>query len=121
MKRDLDLIRKIVILLKDHEHGNAPDELKIDGFTDEQIDYHCYLLKDAELITGVSIPTHHSESPAVKPLGLTWKGHEFADNAQNETFWAQAKDKIKNTSGVVSFSIFNAFLTETIKGALKDS
>lgn len=119
MKRDLDLIRKILILLNEYEYGRAPSELKVDGFTDEQIGYHCYILKDAQLIRAVDTTELGSSSPTALPLGLTWEGHEFVDNAQNENFWVQAKNKIKGIGGTVSLSILTNTLTNIIKEALK--
>ena len=32
MKRDIDLVREILIACNDYEHGNAPANLQIDGY-----------------------------------------------------------------------------------------
>lgn len=46
MKRDLDLIRKMLLAIEESPSGFAP-ELKFPGYTDAQIGYHAYLLIDA--------------------------------------------------------------------------
>ena len=51
MKRDLELIRKMVLAIEDAPSGYAP-ELKFEGYTDEQVGYHAYLLLDAGLAKG---------------------------------------------------------------------
>lgn len=119
MRRDLDLIRKILICLSEYEHGNFSSELTIDGFTDEQIGYHCFILKNAGLIRAFETTTSGSNGPTASPIGLTWEGHEFVDNAQDENVWKKVKNKIKKTSGTVSFSILTNILAEAIKEALK--
>jgi len=50
MKRDFDLIRKILLTMEAHEHGFLRDELRIDGYNDEQIAFHMYLLGEAGLV-----------------------------------------------------------------------
>ena len=40
MKRDMDLVRKILMVCADHEHGHAPRNLMIEGYSDEQIGHH---------------------------------------------------------------------------------
>jgi len=114
MKRNLDLIREILIFLNSDK---PPSELKVDGFTDEQIGYHCYILKDAKLIRAAD--TTMGSRVSALPLGLTWEGHEFVDNAQNENFWIQAKNKIKGTGGTVSLSILTNTLGKVAQDALE--
>jgi len=114
MKRHLDLIREILILLNKDE---LPSELKVNGFTDEQIGYHCYILKDAKFIRAAD--TSIGSRVSAIPLGLTWEGHEFVDNAQNEKFWVQAKNKIKGIGGTVSLSILTNTLDKVMQGALE--
>ncbi len=74
MKRDMDLVRTIVFLLEDHEHGRSPREIQIDGYTAEQIGYHAYIMKEAGLIRA-AVRSVNSPSPCAIPTGLTWAGH----------------------------------------------
>jgi len=48
MKRDLDLIRKMTLLIVDTPTAYAPDDLAVDGFTEDEIGYHAYLMVDYE-------------------------------------------------------------------------
>ena len=49
MKRDPDLIRKIILAVEDLPTGLVLDKIKIDGYTREQIGYHSYLIVDSGL------------------------------------------------------------------------
>ena len=63
MKRDMDLVRKIVFALEEHEHGHAPHPFLIEGYTDEQVGYHTHLMKEAGLILAANVTTMESTSP----------------------------------------------------------
>ena len=86
MKRDMDLVRKMVLAIEDHPDGSAP-EMKIEGYTDEQIGYHAYLLVDSGLATGSDVTTFGSSGPEYILTALTSAGHDFADSARNQYVW----------------------------------
>jgi hypothetical protein len=114
MKRDMDLIREILLTMERHEYGNAPDILEVEGYTEEQIGYHCYLLNDAGLINAADVTDASSTSPSAIPFNLKWNGHEFIANAQNENIWGQAKEAVAKL-GDASFSIWSSVLVEVVK------
>lgn len=117
MKRNMDLIRAILIRLEEHEHGYAPRGLEIPGFTEEEIGYHCFLLNDAGLINADDDMGAGSPSPSSIPMNLTWSGHEFIVNAKNENIWGQAKEAVKKL-GDVSLSVWTEVLTQIVKNNL---
>ena len=49
MKRDMDLIRKILLLMEVEPQRKVPG---IEGYTSEQIGHHVYLMMQAGLIEG---------------------------------------------------------------------
>lgn len=113
MKRDMDLIRAILLTIESHEHGFAP-KIEIPNYTQEQINYHAYLLKEAGLVQAIDITSMSSEGPEAMITRLTWAGHEFLDSARQNNIWNQAKDKI-NKIGGATLPIWTALLTELIK------
>ncbi|MCL5770137.1 MAG: DUF2513 domain-containing protein [Planctomycetes bacterium] len=106
MKSDLELVRKILLACEDHPHGFAPQELKIDGYTDDEIDYHVHIAGDAGLLRVTDVTHCGSSSPCAIPRSTTWAGHEFLDNSKDETVWAKAK----RASGNSSFDMLKAVL-----------
>ena len=65
MKRDMELIRKIVLTVEDAPGGFAPREIKIDGYTDDQIRYHAHLMIQAELAKGSDVTHTGSSGPDI--------------------------------------------------------
>lgn len=117
MKRDLDLIRKILLAIEDHPQGYAPD-LKFDGYTDEQIGYQSYLLIDAGLAQGQDMAGFGSTGPNSKIFKLTWAGHEFADAARNDKLWTKAMGIVKEKGGSVTMDVLKDLLTSLMKAAI---
>ena len=105
MKRDMDLVRSILIAIE----GNETPSLSRDDFyrrrfkemfpscppwNDIQIVEHVRIMEQAGLIKvdGVMGPRGFSS------LGLEWEGHEFIANARNEDVWKKAKNMFGDTS-----------------------
>jgi hypothetical protein len=99
VKRDLDLIRTILIAV---ESGDPKAELPC---TQEEFAYHAALLKDAGLIEGAVALDNKGQPRAAHITRLTWTGHEFLDAARNDTVWNAAKDKFLKPGASWTFSI----------------
>jgi hypothetical protein len=115
MKRDLDLIRLILIELEGEE------EVSLSDYTKEQIDYHKALVKEAGFADGVIkfSSMDNSNIPALAILNrLTWEGHEFLDKAKNEKTWNKAKSIIKSKGGSLSMEAIKIVMSESVKFVL---
>lgn len=117
MKRDMDLVRAILIAVEREPAGFAPPNLEIEGYSKDQIAYHNYLLIDAKLADGATTTHLGSTGPEAIISTLTWAGHEFLDAARDETLWNQAKAKIR-AAGSATVPIWTALLTQLISRKL---
>jgi hypothetical protein len=97
----MDLIRQMLFAIEAAPTGFAPHPLKIDGYTEDQVGYHAYLLINGDYAKGPVVTGSNSTSPEAIILNLTWKGHEFADAARSETTWRKAKDMIQAKVGSI--------------------
>ena len=120
MKRDMDLIRKMVLAIEDAPGGFAP-RMEFDGYTADQIGYHSHLMIQAGLATGVDGTHLESSGPEAHLRTLTWEGHEFAAASRNDTIWKQAKAKIGATVGTVSLSVLTDLLKKLAAVALANA
>ena len=77
MKRDLDLIRHILLEIEKEPYTGDILQLDIEGYTPEQINYHILLLADAGLIEVME--ASYLGRRAFAPIRLTWEGHEFLE------------------------------------------
>jgi hypothetical protein len=121
MKRDMDLIRKLILLVEDSPGGYAPNEIAVDGYSDAQIGYHSYLIGDAGLAVVADMTAGGDSGPDCQLIHLTSAGHDFADNARTPFIWDEALEQMKR-KGVksVSLDIFKKMLDRAIRKRLKD-
>lgn len=118
MKRDMDLCREILLCVEAREGSVGPEEVKIDGYTTDQIGYHAKLLADAGLLEGKSSTGVGQNVYRFKPRRLTWKGHEFLDAARDVSRWKQAKSIVLARVGQLSFDALKPALTQLVQKAL---
>ncbi len=116
MKRDMDLIRAILLAVESDPHGIAP-KIEIPDYTEEQIGYHVFLLGEAGLANVRDVTAHNGKSPEAQITRLTWAGHEFLDSARDNHIWNQAKDLIGKIGGA-STPIWTEVLTAYIRKRL---
>jgi hypothetical protein len=118
MKRDLDLIRKILLVMEEQEHGYVQSELAVEGYTKEQVNFHIFLLGEAGLAKVVENTPVGCKSPSALALHLTWAGYEFLAAAKDDTLWTKAKTTVIKPAGGVAFSVLLEWLKAEAKGRL---
>ncbi len=114
MKRDFELIRKLILNIENDSQGKN----EINGYSKEQIGYHTYLLVDAGLAKGIDLTAIHDVLPQWQALHLTSAGHDFADAARNESIWQKAREIVKDKTGGVTIDVMKQVLVSIIKNAL---
>lgn len=117
MKRNWDLVRKILIKLE--EKANSTSWLEssdIKGYDSITVIYHYKLLKNAGLIEAMNISSIESEDFAA--TSLTWQGHEFLDKIRNDNVWNKVKSTVQSKSLDLSFDVIKQVATATISAML---
>ncbi len=117
MKRNMELVREILIFIDEHPHGFSPSSIPIEGYSDEKVGYHCYLMEQAGLIHARDQTTQADMSPNWVATAMTWKGHEFLDNARDPDSWRQAKEVVGKL-GEASFSVWTNVLSKVVMNNL---
>jgi hypothetical protein len=118
MKRDMDLIRKILLQLENVASDDDINIIEIEGFSHDQIAYHIYLLHDAGLIRAHILMGFGTAAPKNYSIfGLTWAGHDFLDASRDEGRWIKAKVVINEMKGA-SFEIIKTVLVEIMKSQM---
>ena len=111
MERDMDLVRKLLLLA---EQDGKSDEL-CKEYGDKQVAGHIAIMIDAGLIKGAVANGQTGKPIAAEIIRLTWAGHEFLDNARNDTIWKKVKKKISDKSMSVSFDIIASLLKSIVR------
>jgi hypothetical protein len=118
MKRDMELIRKMVLTVEDAPDGYAPDLIPMEGYSDEQVAYHAWLIIQAGLATGPITTCSGNSGPTAQILNLTWDGHEFAAMARDDTAWNKTMGIVREKGGAVTLDVMKALLTQVVKAGL---
>lgn len=105
MKRDMELVRKILLAMAAHEHGFAPHPFTIAGYDQDVIGHHVWLMAQGELVTADASTAFGSPSPMATPMAITWKGHDFLAAVGNDTVWMKLKTDLKDRGLTVPFTV----------------
>ena len=125
MKRDMNLIRAIVLGMRDGDFGDRDDlpgfcSAKIGRQVDEdEFGYHGYLVVDAGLAGGADVRCMGDAFPNWEPHYLTWAGQEFAMLAESDETWLKFVGAAKEKSATLSFEFVKAGLVEFAKFGAK--
>ncbi|MGB2985731.1 MAG: DUF2513 domain-containing protein [Phycisphaerae bacterium] len=111
MKRNMDLVRKILLVLEEHEHGFAPKKLQIEGHSNEEVAFHVHLMGEAGLLEVYDDTSFDGTSPEAIPAHITWNGYEFLDAARSPSIWEAAKQRIVSEGLGLSFEVLKGLLT----------
>lgn len=110
MKRNMDLIRDLLILIEEQDKDSR--ELKLPPEMDRTVAvYHLNLMEQA------GFTTNNIQYADNKPLWinskLTWDGHDFLDSIKNDTVWNKTKEAIKSKGleiGQLSFGVLKEYV-----------
>lgn len=91
MKRDMELVRKILFAIEEQHEDADIYNLKIDGYTDKEVAYHCKLLHEAGFVSKYSSRFADDELYYFLIGSVTWNGCEFLDKIRADTVWNKTK------------------------------
>jgi hypothetical protein len=89
MKRDMDLIRAVVLKAVEGDPNGA-----IPGYTEDEINYHRALAVQKGLLEGRVLDDNSSMTDIpldVFVLGVPWAGHDFIDAIESDSNWSKVK------------------------------
>ena len=90
MKRDMDLIRLILLEIESSE-CEIIEDFQLEGYDIASVKYNGELLRQAGLIT-----EFYEDSIGELVTGsLTWNGCDFLDKIRDNSVWKKTKDVIK--------------------------
>ena len=108
MKRDWELIRKIMLAIEASPCDMQVSSFSIKDYDPEIVGYHIKLLSDALLVEAINSSSDETMYEYYAQ-DLTLAGHEFLDNIRSDTNWNKINTLIKSKGGELTF--------ETIKAA----
>ena len=120
MKRDMDLVRLILLEIEDKYSSTAIYDLAIDVYDTEMVAYHCKILYEAGLISDYKAQYADNEIYVFGVGSLTWDGNDFLEKIRDDSQWKKVKETItkKGLPLVVDTikSVANALISATVEG-----
>jgi len=122
MKRNLDLLRKILLHLEnDVEYGSSINSGKLykyfKDYKESEFLYQVFLLMDSGLIVAIDKSGLNYKLFFIKEI--TSKGHDFIDSFREQDTWSQTKEKAKKI-GSFTLDILMEIGKEYIKQKISD-
>lgn len=119
MKRNLDLIRHILLVTENSDRNYLhPDAYITEEYQYEEVAYNVLLLDDAGYIILNSVPVISSTLEDFIVERLTNDGHDFLDAIRDKKVFEEAKKKILSVTGSSTLEIFKAVSVSIIKNLL---
>ena len=115
MKRDMDLVREILIAVEEKKNL---DDLEYDR---DQINLHVELMKEHGLVDAIVALSSDSVEHRILACSvkrLTWKGQDFLEEARNKSIWEQAKKKCLEGTGGLAIELLRGCLVYVAKQKL---
>lgn len=118
MIRDMDLIRRIVLAVRDHEARPSASEVQAlisdgeDGSVEDGVfGYHIEMLSQSAMMTGIDTGPRKDRYGRAS-LALTWTGHDFADNILSDEVWSSARKTLDDAKlAAASFEVWSQMVT----------
>ena len=118
MKRDMDLVRNILLAFEQIEGAQVSvSELKLKGLQwgNQNVGPHIVLVHDAGLITKAG-----DRGPALeKTYRHTWSGYEFLEAIRDPEVWAKTQEGAEKV-GSSSIDVMDAIARGYIQAKLKE-
>ena len=120
MKRDMDLIRKILLRIEAHPKPFSWDvPLDIPDYPENEVYYHVKLLEKAGLIEAHIKVALNGSVGYCMVNSLTWEGHEFLEASRDDSRWEKVKRLVLEKTGSLSFEVLKACLVQAMLHSLK--
>jgi len=116
MRRDMDLVRSILLELEKSESYAGFADIAIEGYSPDDISYHVLLLHEAGLIEALDLSG--GDRPLWIPVRLTWDGHEFLEASRDNARWKTAKRILAEKGGGLIFEVLKQLLITLTKDAV---
>ncbi len=113
MKRDMELIRNVMLAAEKTKDPGELNDPKFEGRSETEISYHIALLDDAGLL-------HGQDRSAIGVFRwsagtLTWAGHEFVEAVRDESVWKEALAITAKSGDGTVFEVLNKALMQVLE------
>lgn len=107
MKRDLDLVRQLMLQIEALP-ASPPVQYRAGEVEDPVLLKHLEMLIAAGLVSGKISQSHGARGDVISISGLTWDGHEWVEMVRSQAVWNEIKTTLMERAGAVTFELTRA-------------
>ena len=93
MKRNMELIRSILLILEELDDNEFKGLMEIEGYEKKEIDYHLQQMLNSNLLKGYL--SNADDEVNFHSVAITWEGHQFLDASRNDNVWFTFKKRVR--------------------------
>jgi hypothetical protein len=117
MKRDMDLVRQILLNVEDMPVG-PPIQYRVGEVEDRVLLAHMEMLIAAGLVAGKISQSLGARGDVIIISGLTWEGHEWIETVRSDDLWAQVKEIVVEQGGAMTYELTKAVAGQLLRRRL---
>src|SRR6476620_9997744 len=110
MKRDMDLVREIMLKIEALPPG-PPVLYRVGEVEDLVLLGHLEMLIEAGLVRGKISRSQGARGDVIGISTLTWEGHEWIEIVRDPRVWEETKATLRENGGALSFELTKAVAT----------
>ena len=117
MKRDLDLVRQILLQIEALPAG-PPAQYRMSEIEDPVLLAHFELVLASGLVNGKISRSQSSRGDVISISGLTWEGHEWIETVRSQSVWDETKSTLLDSGAALTYDLTKAVATRILRGRL---
>jgi hypothetical protein len=115
MKRDLDLIRLLLLEIEKKEEAFSNLDLSVPGYTSDEIDYNLGQIIASRYVDVSALSTPLNGPRICHIRALTPAGHDYLDAVRKSKVWAVIKDRIAHAGVGISVEVIKELSVKIAK------
>lgn len=120
MKRDMDLVRHILMAVEDSRSPVSAEDIVAKPWTMDDVFYHIRLMEAHGLLDAGLLDADDSPYYCVVS-GLTWEGSDFLDAIRDDGIWKKTKAVVRGVSSSVTMQTIRETAVLVASQAIKAS
>jgi hypothetical protein len=117
MKRDLDLVRQLMLQIEALPAA-PPVQYRMSEIEDPVLLAHLEMLIEAGLVNGRISRSQGTRGDVISVSGLSWQGHEWIEMVRSQSLWNEVKSTVLDGGGVLTFELTSAVAAKIFRARL---
>jgi len=119
MKRDMELVRIILLAIADSNEPIEASRIANEKYSANLVGYHFQILNEAGLIVASVSAAGNNPYYFASASRLTWEGNDYLDAIRDESIWRRIKSAVAKATGTTTFDVVKTLASSLSLEAIK--